>query len=102
MKEWAKSFYLGKAWKHTSKAYMQSKGYICERCGEAAKICHHRVHLTRDNITSLEFALCWDNLEALCQECHNREHKKKKRKRRYGFDEEGNIIQLADESDRRQ
>lgn len=32
------------------------------------------------------------NLEALCQDCHNKEHHRKDKKRRYMFDEEGNLI----------
>ena len=45
MKEYAKAFYKGKQWKKISRLYMEQQHYICE-----------------------------DNLEALCQECHNKEH----------------------------
>ena len=37
-------------------------------------------------------ALSWNNLEALCQDCHNKEHHRSKRKKRYSFDENGNVI----------
>ena len=37
-------------------------------------------------------ALSWDNLEALCQDCHNKEHHRKDKKKRYAFDEAGNLI----------
>nr|DAJ99555.1 MAG TPA: HNH endonuclease bacteriophage, HNH Endonuclease, DNA.52A [Caudoviricetes sp.] len=33
MKEYAKRFYTSKAWRDTQKAFMESKNYICERCG---------------------------------------------------------------------
>lgn len=92
MKEWAKAFYLSKAWKDTAAAYMLSVNDICERCGEPAKICHHKTWLTRDNINNPYITLAWDNLEALCQDCHNKEHHKQKPKLRYSFDEEGNIL----------
>ena len=92
MKEWAKAFYLGKAWKQSSKGYMESQHHICERCGEPAKICHHKIYLTRNNINNPYITLSWDNLEALCQDCHNKEHHKTEPKLRYHFDEEGNIV----------
>jgi 5-methylcytosine-specific restriction endonuclease McrA len=56
-----------------------------------AKIAHHRTHLTEKNISDPHVALAWDNLEALCQACHNEEHHRTPRAR-YGFDEEGNVI----------
>lgn len=34
----------------------------------------------------------WDNLEALCQDCHNKEHHKQERHKRYRFDENGGIL----------
>lgn len=94
MKKWAQAFYLSQNWKDTSAAYMSSQNYICERCGEPAKICHHKTYLTRENINDQDIALSWDNLEALCQDCHNKEHHRKERTARYKFDEEGNIIYL--------
>ena len=94
MKEWARAFYLSKVWKSTAESYMKqlSVNGICERCGEPAKIVHHKIYLTRNNIHNPEIALSWDNLEALCQDCHNKEHHKKETALRYRFDGEGNII----------
>ena len=42
MKAWAKSFYLSAAWEKTRAAYLMSQDYICERCGQPAKIVHHK------------------------------------------------------------
>ena len=92
MKDWAKAFYLGKSWKQCSRQYMESQHHICERCGEPAKICHHKIYLTRNNINNPYITLSWDNLEALCQDCHNKEHHKTEPQLRYSFDEEGNIL----------
>ena len=92
MKPWAESFYESKNWKKTRKAYMLSMMNLCERCGEVAKICHHKIWLTPQNINDVNITLSWDNLEALCQDCHNKEHHKKKSTLRYAFDENGNII----------
>lgn len=92
MKEWAKGFYLSAAWKDTRDAYLMSQDYICERCGEPAKIVHHKKHMTKANINDVNVSLSWSNLEALCQDCHNKEHHKQERGMRYRFDKDGNIL----------
>ena len=74
MKDYARSFYKSKAWKETRAAYMSSKNYICERCGDIAKICHHKVYITPENIHDPNITLGCDNLAALYQDCHTREH----------------------------
>lgn len=53
---------------------MSSKNGICERCGAPARIVHHREYITPENINDPDITLNWDNLEALCQDCHNKEH----------------------------
>lgn len=72
--EWAVSFYKSKAWEDCRFAFLQSKFGLCERCGGAASIVHHKVRLTPQNINNPDVTLNWNNLEALCQECHNEEH----------------------------
>ena len=93
MKEWAEWFYNSVQWRKTSKAYLDSQDNICERCGKPAKLAHHKTYLTKTNINNTYISLNWDNLEALCQDCHNKEHHKNKNKARYKFDENGNLIQ---------
>lgn len=92
-KDYARSFYNSKAWKRTQVAYMSSQCYICERCGRVARIVHHKKYITPQNINDPNITLDWDNLEALCMDCHNAEH--------IGgsicaeglrFDKEGNIV----------
>lgn len=95
MKAWAKEFYEGQAWRQTRAAYLLSQHYICERCGDIAKVVHHRTYLTPQNINSPELTLSWNNLEALCQECHNKEHHRNERQQRYEFDETGNLRQIT-------
>lgn len=51
MKEWAEWFYKSKEWAQTRDAYMTAQHYLCERCGEPAKIVHHKIWLTPKNIT---------------------------------------------------
>ena len=95
MKAWAKEFYEGQAWRQTRAAYLLSQQNICERCGDIAKVVHHRTYLTPQNIHNPELTLSWTNLEALCQECHNKEHHKNERQSRYEFDENGNIKRVG-------
>lgn len=71
---WALHFYNSPAWIRCRDGFMASKYYVCERCGSLAVICHHRVHLTPETIGDPNVTLNWDNLQALCLDCHNREH----------------------------
>lgn len=73
-KDYAKSFYNSQAWKDTQAAYMASQYYICERCGSVARIVHHIHYITPMNINDPNITLSWDNLQALCIDCHNAEH----------------------------
>lgn len=93
MKEWAEWFYKSTEWQKTRKAYMLFRHNLCERCGEPAKIVHHKKTITRANVHDPNITLNWDNFEALCQDCHNKEHHAaKKNTKRYLFDENGNVI----------
>jgi 5-methylcytosine-specific restriction protein A len=97
MKPWAERFYNSDAWRECRNGFLKSKGYLCERCSTpsnpvVAKIAHHKIYLTRQNINDPYITLSWDNLEALCQECHNKEHHVSQRRKRYAFDEQGNLV----------
>ena len=90
-----KSFYKSKAWQQTQAAYMASKNYICERCGNPARIVHHRKYITPSNIHDQSITLDWGHLEALCQDCHNKEHScKPATMPGLCFDRNGNLIKL--------
>lgn len=73
-KDFSRRFYASARWKRTERAFMQAHNYVCNRCGKPAKIVHHRTWLTPDNINDPAITLGWDNLECLCQSCHNAEH----------------------------
>lgn len=82
---------------------------LCARCGRAVYvdgltpyvpeekrligIVHHKEYLTEENVMDDNIALNEDNLEGLCIDCHNREHKSSDviRKDLY-FDEKGNVV----------
>ena len=93
-KEYAKGFYTSVAWRQTQAAYMQSKCYLCERCGRPARVVHHKIYITPLNINNPDITLNFSNLEALCHECHNNEHKGKGEPIAEGlkFDEHGDIV----------
>lgn len=90
MRDFASKFYLSAAWKRTREAYFRSRCGICERCGAAGKIVHHKTYLTPNNIGNPKVTLSFDNLELLCQDCHNKEHAPKP-KVRYRIDADGNL-----------
>lgn len=73
-KEYAKKFYKSKEWNKCRQSFMESKHYICERCGKLAYIVHHKEHITPSNIHDPNITLSWDNLQALCHDCHNVVH----------------------------
>ena len=93
------TFYQSSAWRKLSKAFLCSKHYICERCGNPAEIAHHKTHLNAANIMNPDISLNPKLLEALCKNCHNTEH--------FGaggavleglaFDDDGNLTEVTHE-----
>ena len=71
MKAWAKSFYLSAAWEKTRAAYLMSQDYICERCGQPAKIVHHKRWLNRENINDMINKMSW--AFSVAEESYDRE-----------------------------
>ena len=103
-KEWTDGFYLSKPWRKTRDAYYKLQRGRCERCMaeymagarnmediNPGIIVHHQIELTPDNINDPHIALSFDNLELLCEDHHNKQHKAKPK--RYSFDAAGNIIE---------
>lgn len=94
--DFSRDFYDSSAWKATRKAYKKSVGNLCERCLKRglyrpAVIVHHKTYLTPENLKDPHIALSWDNLEAVCRECHEEIHAKK-RNRRYTINADGTVI----------
>ena len=93
-KDFARQFYKSKAWEKTRKAYYISKYGLCERCGRPGAIVHHRIYLTPQNINDPNVTLSLENLELVCQDCHNNEHHSTDATANgLTFDEDGNLIQ---------
>jgi hypothetical protein len=94
MKPWAEKFYKSKAWQECRQAYFIYRHGICERCGRPGEIVHHKEYLTPANINDPNITMGFDNLELLCQDCHNKEHSKQPSiKEGLTFDAEGNPVQ---------
>lgn len=100
MKEYAEGFYKSIAWKKNRAAFLKSKFYVCERCQNRngiGNIAHHKTYITPKNIDDEEVTMNWDNLECLCQVCHNKEHhREEKNPTREGlaFDEAGQLVRM--------
>lgn len=91
MEEFAKKFYASKAWRDLRMAIIAERGPVCQRCGRVIAntiqiIGHHKIHLTPDNIDNPQIALNQNNIELICFDCHNKEH------RRYGYANRGVFI----------
>lgn len=72
-------FYRSKAWRICREAYIKKCGGLCERClangiYKAGYIVHHKIFLTEDNYQDPSVALNFENLEYLCESCHNSIH----------------------------
>lgn len=95
--DYAIKFYNGKAWRRCRDGFMSSKYFICERCGGVATMAHHKRYITPANISNPEIALNWDNLESLCQDCHNRDHMSSGATAEgISFDNNGNVVYNID------
>ncbi len=78
---------------------MNSVNGLCERCLEkgivkAADIVHHIIELDDEKARDPDIALNFDNLQALCIECHNEIHFGKRQPKRYIIAEDGKVIPI--------
>lgn len=97
MKPYAAAFYSSTAWKRCREAYRERVGGLCEECLRRgiytpAEIIHHIVEITPENVNDPAVTLNFDNLRAVCRECHAKEHGA--RPRRYKVDALGRVTFL--------
>lgn len=76
-RDFAKPFYDSAAWQKCRAAFIAERvvidGGMCQRCGqELGYIVHHREWLSPENIVDPDVALNHENLEYVCQTCHNK------------------------------
>lgn len=71
-------FYKSIEWKLLKDKKMQDEQYRCERCHRLATEVHHIKYIQTEEGWPLR--LDYDNLEALCVDCHNYRHSRFQRK----------------------
>ena len=91
-----KAFYSSKIWERCRQAYISQVRGLCEECLKNGKITpgehvHHKIPLTPETVDDPELALNFDNLELLCQTCHNKEHFGSSQKKRYKINSDGSL-----------
>lgn len=84
------NFYKSDVWKLAREIKIRSVNGRCERCGGIGIEVHHVQRIKADNVKNTSVSINPDNLELLCRECHNKEHKRFSKEKQ--FDEEGNYI----------
>ena len=87
-------FYRSKVWRDTRERFLELNPW-CEECLKQkrytpATLVHHRVHLNETNVNDPKISLGYDNLEAVCLECHNKIHYGRTDKR-YTVDQFGRV-----------
>ena len=92
-----REFYGSNQWRKTRDNYWRKRKGLCERCLSKGILkqgdqVHHKVRLTLQNINDPRITTDEHNLEVLCKECHENEHKPNRTtmfsKRRYIVDKE--------------
>lgn len=103
--EFATAFYHSPQWLKNRKNYLMrtletpfgtippGMCEICFRHGDLvpAKVVHHKVHLTPENINDPHYTLAYENLQRLCQDCHALVHSGQPQQR-VAFDENGRLL----------
>jgi len=83
-------FYKSEVWKLAREIKIMNMNGRCERCGALGEEVHHIQRLNVDNVKDVSISINPENLELLCRECHNKEHKRFSKEVR--FDKDGNLI----------
>lgn len=86
------AFYTRQAWRRCRASFLQSKNGLCEICLKRGMIVpamhvHHKVPITPQNLKDPKITLNHENLMALCEECHQKMHRKK----RWRCDPDGHV-----------
>ncbi len=106
----SRKFYESKAWKRVRLNVCISQACLCSHCGRACYvdglsefipkekrligIVHHKEYINDSNVDDESITLNEDNLELLCIDCHNKEHKEEKITRKdLMFDENGQLVE---------
>lgn len=79
--EYYDEFYHSNEWKEVRQAVLERDHYLCQICKRhgvvrQATTVHHLIPLRTDYSKRLEM----DNLETICQSCHNKEHNERSKR----------------------
>lgn len=98
-RDFAKKFYSSKEWRKVRQLYLSEHPY-CERCLRLglvvpAEHIHHKKYIdTPEKVNDPILSLNADNLEALCEPCHSKEHNAHSQVAKgLFFDADGNLVQ---------
>jgi len=77
------AFYTSRAWRKCREAVLKENNYLCQVCLskgliEPAVEVHHIKPLTPETVDDPRIALDMSNLMALCDACHDAQHRKKR------------------------
>ena len=86
-------FYTSRIWRSCRQSFLTSRDGLCEICLAKGLIVpavhvHHRTPITPENLSDPEITLNHANLMALCENCHQEQHRKK----RWRTDKNGKVI----------
>ncbi|MBO6303879.1 MAG: HNH endonuclease [Selenomonadaceae bacterium] len=79
---WAAKFYNSKEWKDLRGQLIVAAKYTCQKCGKnlvlnpSRLVGHHKIKLDPKNILDVNISLNPQNIEIICKECHDEEHKR--------------------------
>ena len=87
------AFYTTRQWRKCRAAFLNEKAGLCEICLsngliEPAVHVHHKTPITTENLNDPRITLDHSNLMALCEECHQAQHRTK----RWRCDELGRVL----------
>lgn len=76
-----RQLYLSKEWGQLRNNLIIECKSTCQRCNKYYRdtsklIGHHKIHLTKENVHDYNISLNKDNVELICHDCHNKEHKR--------------------------
>lgn len=79
--DFSKHIYTSTAWRDLRHNLIVERKPVCERCG---KLCldtsqlvgHHKIEINEQNVNDLDIVYNPNNIEIICSDCHNKEHRR--------------------------
>ncbi len=84
------NFYKSTVWQVARQIKYKNKMVSVNDVAWLVKKIHHKIRLTIDNVKDPTISINQENLELLCKDCHNKEHKRFTKEKE--FDSDGNLI----------